>query len=207
MYKLLATVLLSTGFLFSNAARADIILDPQGDAVALFGIPGPVPDLKSMEHSVIGPDLYVRLDFFNPIAAPSAVLPNSVVGYIEFDTDQNNLTGTLPEQFFWGFPTPYFGIDYYVDLFTEEDHAGTVEILDAFDVVTGTADITYGADFLELLIPLTHLGGDDGMLDATALIGTFAQPTDALHDVPAPGTLLLTLLPGLLALRRLRRAR
>lgn len=201
MKKLTLAGMLLVGVFVQSTAQAAIITDPAGDAVDYNGAGGTLHDLQALEYRVIGTDLFVSLSFNNPIAAASAGAPNSVVGLIEFDVDQNPLTGIAPLQN--GFFTPAnLGIDYFVDLFDEQVNPGVLNIVEALtDTTVGTVAAIYNANSIEMLIPLALLGGDDGVMDATAIVGSFLQPTDAFGSVPAPTTLaLLALLP--LALRR-----
>ena len=64
--------------------------DPQGDT---FGFGTPQLDLESIGGTANNDNLNIRLDFFTPIAPPSSFLPESVVGYIDLDLDQDPATG------------------------------------------------------------------------------------------------------------------
>lgn len=201
--KLLVTCLLF-GLLSTQATRAEIINDSQGDAADTFGAGGPLLDISFLSYSVIATDLEVTLGFYTPIAAPSAALVNSVVGEIGFDTDQNPATGTFPIQNVYAppFTSVALGIDFIADLFSEDITPGFIDILDQNLSTVGSVPITYLPNSLSFLVPLAMLGGDDGVMDITAAIGTFDQPTDALHDVPAPAPLWLIGLASLALLKR-----
>jgi hypothetical protein len=100
------------------------------------------------------------------------------------------------------------GIDFGVNLFTETDHPGFVDVLQAPGTVVDTVPVTYGPMSFSGSIPLASLGGDDGILDFTTTIGTVPQPTDATDVVgtseliPEPATLALMGIGALVVWRR-----
>lgn len=200
MKKILAASCLLAGTLLFGTSQATVLTDPAGDAVATFGSGGPLHDIAALDFNAIGGDLYISLWFHTPVVAPSAD-PGGIVGYIELDTDQSAATGRAPTQnvIGGGFDPLPLGIDYVVDLFSEASHPGEVDILDGnTSAIIGTVFAFYGASSIDLTIPLSMLGGDDGVMNATAIVGTFDQPTDAINAarVPLPGTwLLFGLLP------------
>jgi hypothetical protein len=172
-------------------------LDPVGDT---FGT-GPVQlDISSTSAVLMGSSIEFHVTYTGPIAPPSAFAPNSVVGFIDIDTDQNGATGgTAP----WGgpltggnnwinsfippnpgspaIPGPLvsLGDEYYIDLGSELSHPGLVDILRTSDnSVVGTKPITYGATFFDVFVDLSLLGNDDGALNYGLLTGTFNESTD-----------------------------
>src|SRR5262245_20317264 len=86
--------------LSGSAVKADpVFFDPTGDT---FGV-GPVkPDITSANGTIVGSNLIFRLTFAATIAAPSALASNSVIGFIDIDTDQNRFTGAIPFQQIFG---------------------------------------------------------------------------------------------------------
>lgn len=189
----LTLTLLGTSFQNANAQTPD----PTGDT---FGS-GPVQlDIISTSANLVGSSIQFRVDFGGPIAPASAFAPNSVVGFIDIDTDQNAATGgTAP----WGGPvtggnswinfftspnpgTPStpgplvaLGDEFYIDLGSELSHPGQVDIRNtSADSIVGTKPITFGGSFFDVFVDLSILGNDDGNLNYGVLTGTFTEPTD-----------------------------
>ena len=187
------------------------VVDAVGDAQDPFGAGPPLLDIDVIDVRYDAVNLYYRMTFHTPISPASAMLPDSVGGLLEFDTDQTSETGLPPLQNFFSPPFAMLGTgwDYYVDLFSELFHPGLVEVFDSLLVPVGTFPIVYGAKHFEGTIPLASLGGDDGIVDFTTTIGTVPQPTDATDVygisvlIPEPATLTLLGL-GAVALRRRR---
>jgi serralysin len=108
--------------------------DPQGDT---FGFGTPQLDLESIDGVANNDNLNIRLDFFTPIAPPSSFLPESVVGYIDLDLDQDPATGISsfqsgnapPDQ--QGGP---LGDEAFIDLFSES--SGLVNLVSTTDFST-----------------------------------------------------------------------
>jgi hypothetical protein len=156
-------------------AAADII-DPAGDTFNAFGASH---DIIGTTAAVNGANLDLSVTFAGPIDAPSATSPNSIMGYIDFDTDQNPTTlGSLPAVInFFGFPGPVPGplvnmdADFYIDLSTEVFNAGFVDVIDALTLIGFPVPIVFTPNGFSLSIPLALLGGDDGLLNYSVLIG------------------------------------
>ncbi len=131
-------------------------------------------------------DLFFEMTFHTPISPASVLAPDSVAALLEFDTDQNPGTGFPPLQNFFSPPfVPLVaGTDYAVDLASELFHPGFVDVvqLPSF-ILVDTVPITYGPMSFSGQIALASLGGDDGVVDFTSIIGTFSQPTDATDEV------------------------
>ncbi len=197
----------------SSPAMGNLI-DAFGDGQDTFGMGPPLLDIDTMFMHFDASFLHFEMTFHTPISAPSLGQPDGVVGFLEFDTDQNAATGLPPLQNFFSPPFAFLdaGMDFGVDLFSEFLHAGFVDVLDLSDFsIVDTVRITYGPMSFSGSIPLASLGGDDGILDFTTTIGTIPQPTDATDVVgtskliPAPAAMALLGLAGLMGTRRRRR--
>ncbi len=190
------------------------LVDAFGDAQDTFGFGPPLLDIDTMFMLFDASFLHFEITFHTLISAPSFGQPDGVVGVLEFDTDQNAETGLPPAQnnFSPPFASLIAGADFVVVLFSEIDHPGFVDVVDTstFKIVD-TVAITYGPMSFSGSIPLASLGGDDGILDFTAGIGTLSQPTDATDMVgtskliPAPAAMALLGVAGLMGTRRRRR--
>lgn len=194
----------------SSPAMGNLV-DAFGDAQDTFGFGPPLLDIDTMFMLFDAGFLHFEMTFHTPISAPSFGQPDGVVGLLEFDTDQNAATGLLPFQNSFSPPFDFLiaGIDFAVDLFSEIIHPGFVDVIDTSTFrIVDTVRITYGPMSFSGSIPLASLGGDDGILDFTTIIGTFPQPTDATDVVgtskliPAPATLALLGLGALVRRRR-----
>lgn len=160
-------------------AAADII-DPAGDTFNTFGAPH---DIIGTTAAVNGTNLDLSVTFAGPIDAPSAFTPNSIMGYIDFDTDQNPATlGSLPAAInsFFGIPGPPINMDadFFIDLAIEAFTPGFVDVFDAAFNSMGSVAIVFTPNGFSLSIPLALLGGDDGLLNYSVLIGNVGTPND-----------------------------
>jgi hypothetical protein len=189
--------------LSASAAFGDTIIDPTGDT---FGA-GPVrPDITMVTGNLVGGGVQFTVTYAGAISPASSFAANSVVGYIDLDTDQNAATGgTAP---FGGpvaggnswinyligqgsvpGPTINLGDEFYVDLFSESFHPGLVDVVDTnTGSPTGSVPISYSSNSFSLTVPLSLLGGDDGNLNYGVVTGTFNEPTDRAPNGATPGT-------------------
>jgi len=189
MKKLLAAGIVRWGIAvvvstFSVPALGQLV-DAKGDAEDVFGAGPPLLDIDTISVTFNESTLFVEMTFHTPVSAPSRAMPDGVIGLIEFDVDQDVLTGVPPLQNLWSPPFAFLatGVDYFVDGWTETVHPGFVDIVDATGGGIDTVPIRYGPMSLSLAVPLLSLGADDGVVNFTATMGTIPQPTDATDEV------------------------
>lgn len=162
--------------------------DPMGDT---FGS-GPVQlDIESTSASVDDDAVTIRFDFFTPIAPDSSSMPESVVGFIDLDVDQNADTGGLSFQSFAAPPEQQGGLlgsEARIDLGSENN--GLVNLQDtATSALITQLPINFGSDFFEIELSrdLDLLSESEG-INYGAILGTVPEATDA-----APNTTFATI--------------
>ena len=106
-----SVIALSIGLVLSPLARAAVVADPTGDTfntgtIDLAGI-GVTPGL---------PTATFTLTFASAVAAPSAFAPNSLLGFLSIDADQNVATGGSAP---WGGPVT--GGNNWINFFIEHN--------------------------------------------------------------------------------------
>ncbi len=150
--------------------------DPADDSFFGFGI-GPVKhEIISITGEGDATTFCLTVNFAGPVDPADAGTGNELVGFVDFDTDANPLTG------------PPSGVDF---LCPEPAGIGVEATLDLFSVVGGIGTIFY-SDFLippvpvpvifdttsfTAEIPLAALSGDSSFNFAMVL-GTIPEPTD-----------------------------
>lgn len=154
--------------------------DPLGDAFGGANLPS--LDLSAFSATTDGTSLILRLDFFTPISPVDSGEPNAMGGYIDLDVDQDPMTGV--DLHVGGLcPQPAgLGLEYYVDLFSYNSTTGLVEIEDDTATVAGFADAMFSPMSVEISVPLSVLGMDDGIADTAAVVGNVMEPTDCVPN-------------------------
>lgn len=173
--------------LFSIAAYASASTDGHEDT---FGASPDPHDLLSIEAISEGGHTTFVLTFFEEISAASNLNSTAnVVGFIDIDVDQDPSTGAISQQSMFGpGKNSALGAEYYIDLFSEEFSPGLVEIIDSQrSIVVGQAPIHLLDNSLSVIVPLSSLGGDDGLFDFGAIVGDFVD----MSDEAGPATSLL----------------
>lgn len=181
-------------------------VQPNGDGGSLPVVVGQVPDavgdafgtapmspnldISGMSAYLTGGNVSITMDFATPIAPADAALPESVIGFIEIDADQDPLSGVAPVfDFFCPQPTQ-LGVEYFIDLGTVA--GGQVEVIDTNSGPLGTVPITFTSSSLNVQLPLALIGNPPNMHMAS-VIGTFPEPTDCVPD----GALLAAGIPSI----------
>jgi hypothetical protein len=216
----LTALVFSSACLLSPVHAAVVSADATSDT---FGVGAVQHDILQITTFVDGVNFAITIEFVDPIAAPSDFAANSVVGFIDLDTDQNSGTGATPFINIFAPPPPIaLGNEFYVDIGSEPLHFGFVDVLDAItDLPVANVAITFLSNSLSQTIPLSSLGNDEGVINFGAVLGTFPEPTDRAPDgevplttvvespVPEPTSLALwsfTALGAAVASRRRRRS-
>ena len=219
------TLLLAGGILGAvtfrvGDAQATPVTDVMGDAVTGAHA---TYDITSIDAVFSLTSISFTINLSGAPLAPSSAPLAGLSGFIDIDIDLaptgagSNVSAAGNQ--FPGFGSSGLGIEYYVDLFSEAQHAGFVDVKDPINVLNiTTAPITYGPSSVTVIVPLSNLGNDDGLVNYAVLVGDSAAPTDQAVDagiiqaggspaqsspVPEPSTgLLLTLGLTWIALRR-----
>jgi len=155
------------------------VSDPAGDT---FPTSGEALDIAEVSATYDPTHLHFTVTFHTPIAPASSGQPNALIGQIEFDTDQSASTGIAPLQNAVGPPASSLdaGIDYILQLTSNLANPGMGNMVNASGNVVGTVELTFFTQSVSGSIPLSLLGGDDGVVDYTTIIGNFSSPTDAM---------------------------
>ncbi len=184
------------------ALASTIVTDPSDDSS--------IQDIVAISAGYDATALYLTADF------RSGTFDAGNLGFIfGLDTDLDSLTGCQPPSFF---PV---GADYAIGFNSSADpvQAGVYRFSDVS--LMGTIAVSFAGDSLSFTVPLTLLGGSDGLCRFGFMAGTptglesfnpgDACPDDgftgqALHElsspVPEPATLALVTLGGLAVMRR-----
>jgi hypothetical protein len=170
---------------------SQVVSDPVGDT---FGT-GPVRhDITAVEVSLGAELITFDIRFAGPIAAPSAFLPNSVVGYIDLDVDRNPATGAPSQASYFSPAGPDgIGAEFFVDVFSEQFSPGRSELIDTATMQpVSNADLRVTDRLLSIDVPLARLGGT-GEVNFSVIVGTFNEFTDVVTVVPEPQAIVLAL--------------
>lgn len=186
--KILAAVAAAV-LLTASPAVADLI-DPVGDT---FGSGSPQHDITTYvgDRGITPGSVVFNVNFAGAIAPPSAFSPNSVIGFIDLDTDSNAATGATPfVNVFSPPPAINLGDEFFVDLGSEILHPGSVDIVDALtNSPVGTATIAFTADGFSITIPLAMLGLSNTQdFNFGMVVGTFNEPTDRAPNGADPSS-------------------
>jgi len=163
---------------FTNAA---LVTDVSGDAVtgsyATY-------DITSIDALFTATDIMFTVNLTSNPLAPSVAGNSGLNGFIDIDIDINPFSGASSNISSLSFPfgTSGLGVEYYIDLFSEANNPGFVDIKDPIALTTTTAPITYGINMFSVTVPLIQLGNDDGMVNYAIVVGDFGNVTDQAVD-------------------------
>jgi uncharacterized repeat protein (TIGR01451 family) len=167
-------------------AEADLI-DATGDS---FSGTGTAYDVKGITTLLAATTLTINIEF---AAAPTLPLTSGVVatsaqlaGFLCLDTDEDSATGWLSaNSYYCPCATPgvsAIGVEYFVDLFSRDATGYPIRSTANPSTPVGRATPSLAGNVLTLTIPLTALGGDDGITGMNALLGNGIVPSDCVPD-------------------------
>lgn len=152
------------------------VTDPAGDA---FGANAVQWDLTAMTITRDSGGITILLDFSNSVISPASGDTTAMLGFVDLDVDQDSTTGlgTVVDDFRPGSGSTGMGSEYLVDLST-----ATAAVFDTLRASTGPVTATYSGKRVTIRVPRSRLGNDDAFLNAAAIVGTNAEPTDIIPD-------------------------
>jgi hypothetical protein len=178
---------------------ATVSTDPQGDT---FGRGSVQLDISSIDAQFNKTYLDFKTSFYTPILPAHVNAPNSVVGFIDVDSDRNPSTGALSLIDVYkppGYPPSGLRDEYVISIFFEAGSPGNAGVFNAITgSFIGTAPITFTPNSYTISVPLRLIGGN-GLVNYGTVIGTFLEPTDLAPNsccatselmVPPPRTVL-----------------
>lgn len=156
------------------------IADPTGDT---FGNRGVQWDLTALTVTRDTAGITVTIAFSSAPISPTGGDSNAMIAFVDFDTDQDSTTGspTMTDEFRRDSGSTGMDSDFRVDLATFAADS-TVTIFDASGAVTGHVTPVFSGKTVAFRIPHAMLGDDDGFLNAAAIVGTGASPTDIIPE-------------------------
>ena len=159
--------------------------DPAGDT---FGVREFEWDVTALAVTRDAGGITVALDFSQDLVSPTSGDVNAMIGFVSFDVDQDAATGFTPtiDEFRGDEGSAAIGAEYELDL-ANYDQDGTVAIRGATGF-TGRVKPAFSGKRVTVRIPKSLLGGDDGFLNAAAIVGVTGGPSDI---VPESGHLTL----------------
>jgi hypothetical protein len=166
------------------------LIDPTGDAIDIMGAGTTVNyDITSIKTSRTSTALILAITFDSttPPAIPAPgtlVATGDLAGFITFDTDETVVTGIPSANSFLcpSLPPSASGVDFFIPLFFR-NVAGNYDVYETTSFTdVGDATPTLAGDVLTINVPLTALGGDDGITDMSSVQGDDVGPTDCIPD-------------------------
>jgi hypothetical protein len=151
-------------------------IDPTGDT---FNTGGKQWDLTAFTVSRDTGGVTARLDFSTDVLSPMSGDTSAIIGFVEFDLDQNVVTGgsSVVDEFRPGVGTTSLGVDATVDM-SQFAADSTVAVYDSLVHVTGRIKPVFVGKSLTIRVPRAMLQNDDGFLGAATIVGAIHRPTD-----------------------------
>lgn len=157
-------------------ATTATVTDPTGDT---FGTGGVQWDLTAMTVARDTGGVTVQLDFTTDVLSPTSGDTSAIIGYVEFDLDQNEASGggSVVDEFRNNQGAAHLGVDATVDL-TLYDADSSVAVYDTLLHVVGRVKPVFEGHRITIRVPRALIGNDDGSLSAAAIVGSTHRPTD-----------------------------
>jgi hypothetical protein len=156
------------------------VSDPAGD---VFGSGAVQWDATALTLTRDLTGITVSLDFSTDIISPTSGNPEAMIGFVEFDVDQDAASGieSTVDEFRPNGGSTGMGADYALVL---SDYASdsSVAVIDSLGTSIGRVKPVFDARRITIRIPLALLGGDDGKLDAAAIVGVLGRPSDIVPE-------------------------
>lgn len=116
--------------------------------------------------------------FARPVGSVGLQTSGALQGLIELDVDENTSTGIAPLSNGFGGSAAQ-GVDYHIALFEADTAAVPIRRFStAFDTIVHRVPIKLEGDSVIVRIPLAKLGGDNGNMTISSIVGTQDRPTD-----------------------------
>ena len=162
------------------------VTDPVGD---LFGSGDSRWDVTSLSIARDTGGLTVVLQFSRPLFSSIGLDSAAMYGVVDLDLDQDGATGrqSAVDEFRLDGGSTGIRDERLLDLTRLEDDGG-VPVLDSLMHVLGWAPSVIEGDRITVRVRREFLNGDDGNLNAAAIVGNRANPTDF---IPQTGHLTL----------------
>lgn len=156
------------------------ITDASGDT---FGNRGAQWDLTAMTITRDTAGITVLLDFSSDLISPTSGDSNAMIGFVDFDTDQDSTTGaaTTVDEFRRDGGSTGMDLDFQLAL-TTYDADSSVGVFSASGGVTGHVKPVFAGRQVTIRIPRAMLDNDDDFLNAAAIVGTQGSPTDIIPE-------------------------
>jgi hypothetical protein len=169
-----------------DAPTTASVADPTGD---MFGSGDSRWDITAMSVARDTGGLTIVLRFSRPLISSIGLDSAAMYGVVDLDLDQNGATGrqSAVDEFRLDGGATGIRDERLLDLTRVEDDGG-VPVLDSLMHVLGWAPSTIDGNSITIRVKRAFLDGDDGNLDAAAIVGNRANPTDF---VPQSGHLTL----------------
>ena len=154
--------------------------DPTGDT---YGVDPTQWDVTALTITRDTGGITVVLDLSANVLSPVTLDDTATYAFVDFDTDQNAATGisSIVDDNRPGTGSTGMGVDYFIDL-ADFNPDSTVSVANASFVITGSVRPVYSGKTITARIPRSMLGGDDGFLNAAAIVGTTSEATDIIPE-------------------------
>lgn len=158
----------------------DVVSQTEADLTGdTFGNRGVQWDITGLTVTRDTEAVTVVLEFSTNLISPTSGDTNAMIGFVDFDTDQDSATGarTIVDQFRRDSGSTGMSTDFSVVL-TNYRADSTVNVFDEEGIIMGQVKPIFSGKKVTVRIPRSMLRDDDGFLNAAAIVGTQGSPTD-----------------------------